>query len=101
MGAILCALAAAIILVFNLVFTIAATAKNGSQNGLATIQEGSCSETEHLQLGIHFLINVLERFSWQPATTACSVSHRQLERISMRLMHGIGGSMLAFRMSAI
>lgn len=59
MGATLCAIAAATILLFNITLTIVASARNGDNSGLATIQEGSCSESEQLDLWLHLLINAL------------------------------------------
>ena len=43
----------------NVVVTIWATQTYGVQDGLGTIQEGSCSETKNLGFWLHFMINVL------------------------------------------
>lgn len=45
------------ILLINIILTIVAAA-NKHHRGLATIQEGSCSKSDRLDLWLHFLINV-------------------------------------------
>lgn len=57
--AVLCAVGAGTILLINILVTTAASAEKGEYGGLATIQEGSCSETTRLDLWLHLLINVL------------------------------------------
>ena len=54
-----CAGLAAMVLVINLIFTIWAVAKSGVQDGLGTLQEGSCKRTMRLTNRIHIAINVL------------------------------------------
>ena len=58
-GATLCATTAAMILCINAILIIAGAAKSGNQSGLTTIQEGSCSETNRLDVWLHLLINIL------------------------------------------
>ena len=59
MGATLSAIGAAIILLFNIILTIAASARNPGHGGLANIQEGNCSESDRLDFWLHLLINAL------------------------------------------
>ena len=59
MSATLCAIAGATILFVNVIATIAVFARTGERGGLATIQEGSCPESERLGLQLHLLINAL------------------------------------------
>ena len=58
-GVLWCAGVAAIVLVINLIFTIWAVAKSGVQDGLGTLQDGSCKRTMSLTNWIHIAINVL------------------------------------------
>ncbi len=50
---------AAVVLVINLIFTIWAVLRSGVQNGLGTLQDGSCKSTTTLTFWIHLAINVL------------------------------------------
>lgn len=58
-GVLWCAGLAAIVLAINLIFTIWAVAKSGVQDGLGTLQDGSCKRTTSLTNWIHIAINVL------------------------------------------
>ena len=59
MGATLSAIGAATILLFNIILTIAASARSPGHGGLVNIQEGSCSESDRLDFWLHLLINAL------------------------------------------
>lgn len=59
MGASLCVVAAGTILLMNIIVVVAASAKNGVSDGLATFQEGSCSKTSSADFWLHLLINVI------------------------------------------
>ena len=58
-GVLWCALAAAIVLIINLIFTIWALGESGVQNGLGTLFDGHCRKATTLTFWIHFLINIL------------------------------------------
>ena len=59
MGVTLCASTAAIVLFMNIGLIIWASTKNGLDNGLTTIQSGSCQKTKDLSLWLHLIINAL------------------------------------------
>lgn len=59
MGATLSAVGAATILLFNIILTIGASARNPGHGGLVNIQQGSCSESDRLDFWLHLLINAL------------------------------------------
>ena len=59
MGTSLCAAVAATIMTFNILLTIIAYEKGGHHNGLALIQDGSCSKSKNIRVWLHLLINVL------------------------------------------
>ena len=59
MGATLSAIAAATILLLNIIVTIAASARNPEHGGLADIQDGNCAQSERIDFWLHLLINVL------------------------------------------
>ena len=56
---LLCAGAAALVLIINLILTVWAVAKSGVQDGLGTLHNGSCKKTARLTFWIHLAINVL------------------------------------------
>ena len=58
-GVLWCAGVAALVLIINLILTIWAVAKSGVQDGLGTLQDGSCKRTASLTFWIHLAINVL------------------------------------------
>lgn len=58
-GILCCAIASAIVLVINLTLTIWAFNHYGTQEGLGTILDGSCTETKKLAMWTHLGINVL------------------------------------------
>ena len=53
-----CSMVAAIVCLFNIVGTIILGTKWGSQNGIGTIYQGSCTRTRSISLWLHLLINV-------------------------------------------
>ena len=64
MGVLICAYAAAAVLLINIILTLVATAVSFARHGTltmtaATIYEGSCSRTKAWTTGLHLLINVL------------------------------------------
>lgn len=59
MGVLLCAVITGAVLFINVVLTIWASIKYGLQEGLATIQDGSCQKTKNLSLWLHLAINAL------------------------------------------
>ena len=54
-----CAATAGTVLLINTILTVCAATKYGLDDGLATIQEGSCRRTKDLSLWLHLLINAL------------------------------------------
>lgn len=58
-GVMICASTAATVLIVNIALTVWASTKSGLSNGFATIQDGSCQKTKHLNLWLHLVINVL------------------------------------------
>ena len=58
-GVLCCAVVAAVVLIINLILTIWAVSSSGVQNGLGTLQDGSCKRTATLTFWIHLAINVL------------------------------------------
>ena len=50
---------AAVVLIINVVLTIWAVSRSGVQNGLGTLQDGSCKRTTTLTFWIHLGINIL------------------------------------------
>ena len=58
-GVLWCAGVAALVLVINLILTIWAVAKSGVQDGVGTLQDGSCEKTKRLTFWTHLAINVL------------------------------------------
>ena len=58
-GVLCCAVTTASVLVVNFVFTIWAVSSSGVQNGLGTLQDGSCKRTATLTFWAHLAINVL------------------------------------------
>ena len=58
-GVLCCAMVAAVVLIINLILTIWVVSKSGLQNGLGTLQDGSCKRTATLTSWIHLAINVL------------------------------------------
>lgn len=58
-GILCCAIASATVLVINLTLTIWVFSHYGTQGGLATILDGSCTETKKLAMWTHLGINVL------------------------------------------
>ena len=58
-GVLCCAVLAAVVLIINLIFTIWAVSSSGVQNGLGTLQDGSCKRTATLTFWIHLAINIL------------------------------------------
>ncbi len=58
-GTSLCAAVATTIMTFNILVTAIASGKGRHDNGLALIQEGSCSKTKNIRVWLHLLINVL------------------------------------------
>lgn len=59
MGASLSVVAAGRVLFININAIVAASAKNGVSDGLATFLEGSCSTTSSTDFWLHLLINIL------------------------------------------
>ena len=59
MSVFVCTATAATVLVINSILTLWASVKYGLNKGIATIQEGNCSETQNLSLWLHLAINVL------------------------------------------
>ena len=59
MGLTLGAIGAATILLLNIILTIVWSTRKPVHGGLATIQQGSCSESGRLTLWLHLLINAL------------------------------------------
>ena len=58
-GVLCCAFVAAVVLIINLILTIWAVSSSGVQNGLGTLQDGSCKRTATLTFWIHLAINIL------------------------------------------
>ena len=58
-GVLCCAVVAAMVLIINVILTIWAVSSSGVQNGLGTLQDGSCKKTTTLTFWIHLAINVL------------------------------------------
>ena len=58
-GVLCCAVIAAVVLIINLIFTIWAVSNSGIQDGLGTLQDGSCKRTTTLTFWIHLAVNVL------------------------------------------
>lgn len=58
-GVLCCAVVAAVALIINLILTIWAVSSSEVQNGLGTLQNGSCKRTATLTFWIHLAINVL------------------------------------------
>ena len=58
-GVLCCAVTTAMVLVINLILTIWAVSSSGVQNGLGTLQDGSCKRTTTLTFWAHLAINVL------------------------------------------
>ena len=58
-GVLLCAGVAATVLIINVVLTIWAVVSSGVQDGLTTLQDGSCKRTRSLTVWTHLVINVL------------------------------------------
>ena len=58
-GVLCCAAVTAIVLIINLILTIWAVSSSGVQNGLGTLQDGSCKRTATLTFWAHLAINVL------------------------------------------
>ena len=58
-GILCCAVASAAVMVMNLTLSIWASRRYGLQEGLGTIQEGSCGEIKNLATLIHLGINML------------------------------------------
>lgn len=58
-GVLCCAVVAAVVLIINLILTVWAVSNSGVQNGLGTLQDGSCKRTATLTFWIHLAINVL------------------------------------------
>ncbi|KAL8901925.1 MAG: hypothetical protein Q9207_004966 [Kuettlingeria erythrocarpa] len=58
-GTIGCAVTASLVFLINLIVTIWAAAHYGIDNGIGTIQDGSCQTTKTLSLWSHLAINVL------------------------------------------
>lgn len=58
-GVLCCAIASATVLVINLTLTTWAFKQYGTQEGLGTILDGSCTETKKFAMWTHFGINIL------------------------------------------
>ena len=58
-GVLCCAVVAAVVLIINLILIIWAVSSSGVQNGLGTLQDGSCKRTTTLTFWAHLVINVL------------------------------------------
>lgn len=58
-GVLCCAGVAAVVLCINLILTIWAISSSEVQNGLGTLQEGSCKRTTSLTFWAHLVINAL------------------------------------------
>ena len=58
-GVLCCAVITAMVLIINLILTIWAISTFGVQNGLGTLQDGSCKRTATLTFWVHLAINVL------------------------------------------
>ena len=59
LGVTLCTGAATAVLLLNIAWTIITSVKYGVNNGIGTMQRGSCSEARRLSLGLHVVINAL------------------------------------------
>ena len=58
-GVLCCAAVAAVVLIINLILTIWAVSTHSIQNGLGTLQDGSCKKTATLAFWTHLAINIL------------------------------------------
>ena len=58
-GTIICAMTAGIVFLINLVMIVWASAKYPVNDGLGTIQQGSCSKTRIMNTWLHLAINIL------------------------------------------
>ena len=58
-GVLCCTVISAMVLIINLILTIWAVLSSGVQNGLGTLQDGSCKRTTTLTFWAHLAINVL------------------------------------------
>ena len=58
-GVLCCAVITAVVFIINLVLTIWAVSTSGVQNGLGTLQDGSCKKITTLTFWAHLAINVL------------------------------------------
>ena len=58
-GVLCCAVVAAVVFIINLLSLIWAISRFGVQNGLGTLQDGSCKKTSNLIFWIHLAINIL------------------------------------------
>ena len=63
------------VLIINIVLTIWAVVSPGVQDGLATLQDGSCQRTKSLTTWTHLVINVL-------STLLLGASHYSMQCLS-------------------
>ncbi|KAL9594967.1 MAG: hypothetical protein Q9219_006723 [cf. Caloplaca sp. 3 TL-2023] len=54
-----CALAVALVLLFNVITTVVVTSKHQTAGGVNVLQQGDCTTAQHLGTGLHLLINAL------------------------------------------
>ena len=58
-GVLCCAVISAVVLIINLILTVWVVSSSKVQNGLGTLQDGSCKTTTTLTFWIHLAINIL------------------------------------------
>ena len=58
-GVLLCAGVTAVVFIINVILTTWAVASSGIQDGVGTLQDGSCAKTKRLTFWTHLAINVL------------------------------------------
>lgn len=61
-GVLCCAVISAVVFIINLILTVCALLSSEIQNGLGTLQNGSCKTTGTLTFWIHLIINILSTF---------------------------------------